>query len=261
MLYSVLKAGDFMLTTATKKNKICFLNRHTTEGNDFKIHSHSCYEIIYFLSGGKIIIDGQPYPVTKNSCCIIPPHTVHNEILDIGGEIIFIGFEGKDEPFFSKDRIIKDADDLRPSFDRIMEEYSEQNYGYEAAAEALLELLLITYVRISGKEGRKCKDIDYIKSYIEQYYNQKICFAELAALSGYSYDYFRYVFKQNFGCSPQNYLINIRLERARRLLCTTELSCTEIAYNCGFSTSAQMTSMIKDKFGETPKEIKKHRLI
>jgi len=253
------ESGDLM-QNATLKNRIYFLNRHTTANNEFKTHSHNCYEIIYFLSGGKIAINGLLYPVKKDTCCIIAPNTEHKEILDNDGEIIFIGFESA-EPNFPKKQIDEADPSIRLLFEKIIEEYSGQNYGYEAAAEALLELLLITYVRICGKEGKKCKDIDYIKVYIEQYYNQKINFFELAKLSGYTYDYFRFLFKQKFGCSPQNYMITIRLKNAKQLLETTNLSCTEIAYNCGFSTSAQMTTMIKNRFGKTPKEIKKHRFI
>ncbi len=250
-----------MFKSATQENHIRFLNKHTTASNEFKMHSHSCYEIIYFLSSGKIAVDGVHYPVEKGTCCIVPPNTEHKELLDGYGEILFIGFEWTEGSLFSKICIDITDPSFPLIFDKIIEEYSAQSYGYEMAAEALLKLLLIAYIRISGKEGKKCKDINYIKTYIEQYYNQKINFGELTQLSGYNYDYFRYLFKQKFGCSPQKYMINIRLDHARQLLETTNLSCTEIAYNCGFSTSAQMTTMIKRKFGQTPKRIQKHRFV
>lgn len=241
---------------AERKNRICFLNRHSTENNEFRMHSHSCYEIIYFLSCGKITVDSISCSVTENTCCIIPPCTEHTEFLDGCGEIIFIGFEWPECLPYTKIKIDKNDKSLLMLFEKAIEEYTRQNFGYKVFAEALLDLLLITYTRISGKEGEKCKDFDYIRNYIEDYYNQKINFSELAKLSGYSYDYFRYMFKKKFGCSPQNYLINVRLDNACKQLKNTNLTCTEIAYNCGFSTSAQMSSMMKAKFKMTPKQLK-----
>ena len=87
--------------------------------------------------------------------------------------------------------------------------------------------------------------------------NQKINFGQLAKISGYNYDYFRHIFKQRFGISPQDYLIEVRLENAKRLLKGTKLTCTEIAYNCGFSSSAQMSLLFKRKFGVSPLAYKK----
>ena len=239
-----------------EKSRIRFLNKHTTAKDEFKLHSHNCYEIIYFLSGnGTINIDGTSYPITANTCCIIPPNTKHTELLTTYGEIVFIGFDLNDLEI--EKSILKVSDkSILTLFERIIEEYSSQKFGFKQMSEALLDLLIVTYIREMGTEGEKCKDMVYIKTYIEQYYNQKINFSELAVLSGYSYDYFRTVFKQKFGASPQKYLINIRLNHAKHLLESTSLSCTEIAYNCGFSNSAQMTTMLKNKFGKTPKELK-----
>ncbi len=35
--------------------EICFLNRHNTKNNPFKLHSHTCYEIVYFIAGKGIV--------------------------------------------------------------------------------------------------------------------------------------------------------------------------------------------------------------
>ena len=243
-------------------SRILFLNRHTTVNDEFKLHSHDCYEIIYFLSGnGIIIIDGVKYPVSADSCCIVPPKALHTEQLQNYGEIIFVGFSCDDiGPDLNKKPVVTNKI-MRVYFEKIIDEYTKQEFGYEVAAKSLLELLFIMYLRANNAESKKCKDMVFIKSYIEQYYNKKINFSELAILSGYSYDYFRYVFKKEFGCSPQNYMINTRINNAKKLLVSTNLSCTEIAYNCGFSNGAQMTSIIKNKLGKTPMELRKHRLV
>ena len=238
--------------------KICFLNKHNTKNNQFKLHTHNCYEIIYFAVGrGRVFIKGKSYQVSTGSYCIIPPYAEHVEELEGYSEIFFIGFEFNSPSYKIKEgNYYIDTIAKHSYFNDIFDEFKKQQTEFATAAEYLLRLMLLTLLRNANTNNIKCKDLNYIKEYIEQYADQKISFKELAALSGYSYDYFRRIFKQNFGSSPQDYLINIRLENAKNLLKSTQLSCTEIAYNCGFSNSAQMTSMFKRKYGKTPKNIK-----
>lgn len=240
------------------QSKLCFLGQHDTKNNEFKLHTHNCYEIIFFVSGkGSIFIDNKTFPVTPFSYCIIPPHTEHTEILENNSKIQFIGFKFNCPKQKLESTVFYDSNkEISSFFYKIFSEYKEQEIGYETATASLLNLLLITALRNTAGESKKCKDLDYIKAYIEQYYNSKINFRELSSLSGYSYDYFRFIFKKKFGISPQTYMINIRLDRAKYLLENTSLSCTQVAFDCGFSNSAQMSLMFKQKFGISPSEIK-----
>lgn len=238
--------------------KICFLGRHDTKNNIFKLHSHDCYEAVYFLSGsGNVLIDGKSHPVSAHSYYIISPKSKHVEAIEGYGEILFIGFEYDAVYPLNGGICYNDDRTVLSLFEKIFAEYRQQALGFETAGGSLLRLFLLTVLRSTQSEDRKCKDLQYIKAYIEQYADQKLNFKELAALSGYSYDYFRHIFKQRFGVSPQEYMIDIRLSNARQLLETTSLSCTEIAYRCGFSNSAQLTSMFKAKFGKSPTAFKK----
>ena len=236
-----------------------FLNKHNTKSNEFKLHRHNCYEIIYVLSGsGRVVIGDRTYTVSENMYYVVSPKTYHTEQFEGYGEIFFIGFEHSNKALIPPNGVYRVIDMSMPLyFKKIIDEYKQQSGEYEIAAAAFLDLLLVTAIRTSGDTGKKCKDLEYIKTYIEQYYNQKINFAQLARLSGYSYDYFRHIFKGRFGASPQEYLIAVRLENASKLLAGHALTCTEVAYHCGFSTCAQMSSLFKRKFGVAPSAYKK----
>lgn len=243
--------------------KICFLNKHDTKNNQFRLHTHDCYELVYFVTGsGKAIVDGKSYQVSAHSYCIIPPHTEHIEALEGYGEILFIGFEYDSLKFSLKEGCYYNGEVTKLSlFTAIFDEYKQQQLGFKDASDYLLRLFLISMLRNAQTDDKKCKDLTYIKTYIEQHVDQKINFRKLSLLSGYSYDYFRHIFKQKFGVSPQEYMIDIRLSNAKRLLKDTTLSCTEIAYRCGFSNSPQMTAMFKTKFKETPTAFRNNRFI
>lgn len=236
--------------------ELCFLGQHDTKTDEFKNHSHNCYELIYFTSGeGKIFIEGKVYSISANSYAIIPPNTEHTEIFKTDGKIMFIGF--KNSGYEIKCGAFNNAkSDIITYIYKIFDEYKTQESNYKTAIKSLISLLLIETSRQTTRESKKCHNLDYLKTYIEQYYYNKINFKELSELSGYSYDYFRVIFKRRFGESPQTYLIDIRLNHARQMLESTNLSCTEIAYDCGFSNSAQMSTMFKKKFGISPTSFK-----
>lgn len=58
--------------------------------------------------------------------------------------------------------------------------------------------------------------------------------------------------------SPVELLRNIRLAKSRTMLLTTEKSVSEIAYEVGFSSPAYFSKCYKDRYGETPSDIREN---
>ena len=74
----------------------------------------------------------------------------------------------------------------------------------------------------------------------------------LANESGYSRVHFVRMFRAATGHSPHNYLLNLRLERARELLKNRSLSLIDIALDCGFSSHSHMSRLFHKSVGVTP---------
>jgi AraC family transcriptional regulator len=74
----------------------------------------------------------------------------------------------------------------------------------------------------------------------------------LANESGYSRVHFGRMFRAATGYSPHNYLLNLRLERARELLKNHSLSLIDIALDCGFSSHSHMSRLFHKSVGVTP---------
>jgi AraC family transcriptional regulator len=74
----------------------------------------------------------------------------------------------------------------------------------------------------------------------------------LANESGYSRVHFVRMFRAATGYSPHNYLLNLRLERARELLKNPSISLIDIALDCGFSSHSHMSRLFHKSVGVTP---------
>ncbi|MEM9103265.1 MAG: AlkA N-terminal domain-containing protein [Pseudomonadota bacterium] len=68
--------------------------------------------------------------------------------------------------------------------------------------------------------------------------------------------WFRSLFQQELGTSPQAFLLDRKLSLARNLLDSSSLSITDIALNAGFKSIRRFNDAFKKKFGATPRSFK-----
>ncbi|MBQ6893798.1 MAG: helix-turn-helix transcriptional regulator [Clostridia bacterium] len=91
---------------------------------------------------------------------------------------------------------------------------------------------------------------------IEQRYMEPLTVRILAHSCSMSESVFTRSFKRVYGCTPVQYLIKVRLEEAKELLATTDLSFEEIANSCGFKSAKYFGDMLKKNEHVTPRELR-----
>ena len=74
----------------------------------------------------------------------------------------------------------------------------------------------------------------------------------LAVLVNLSRSRFRHLFKQETGTSPAQFLKDMRLERAEKMLRTTFLSIKQILKQVGIASNAHFVHDFRRKYGTTP---------
>lgn len=82
---------------------------------------------------------------------------------------------------------------------------------------------------------------------------------QVAEEMGISYSNFRKLFKEHTGISPAIYQQDLRLQRAKELLSTTDLSVKEIAYRLDFESPDYFSAKFKAKTGRRPSELRPTR--
>ena len=74
---------------------------------------------------------------------------------------------------------------------------------------------------------------------------------------GFSVRHFSRLFVDAYGVPPQKYILLLRLERARELLSSPDMSVTEIALSCGFSDCNYFIRIFKKYYSMTPMAVRK----
>jgi AraC family transcriptional regulator len=83
---------------------------------------------------------------------------------------------------------------------------------------------------------------------------------ELADVAGLSPTHFARAFKESVGSAPHQYLMGLRIERARRLLDSPDAVLSDVAARTGFADQAHLTRLFKRQFGVTPGAFKRLRV-
>jgi AraC-like DNA-binding protein len=85
--------------------------------------------------------------------------------------------------------------------------------------------------------------------------------AELARTSGYSVSHFSRTFAAVHGLRPQEFTIAARLERARELLTTTDLTIGEVAAAVGVPDLFYFSRLFKRRMSVAPSEFRRNALV
>jgi AraC family transcriptional regulator len=91
-----------------------------------------------------------------------------------------------------------------------------------------------------------------VKDYIEAHMQASVTLDDLAAVAGMSLYHFARSFKQATGETPHGFVTRLKLERAKRLLCETDLDMPRIARALGFSSPGYLASVFRKHIGMTP---------
>ena len=105
-------------------------------------------------------------------------------------------------------------------------------------------------------ESTQSRRIRKVEQYVSEHYREDIRLEDLAALVGMAPSAFSRFFRQRTGRTVVDYIIDIRLGNAARLLVDTTQNISEICYSCGFNNLSNFNRVFKAKRGYTPRDFR-----
>lgn len=212
------------------------------------------YAITFCADNGQITYtqNGACYVENKTHALLLPEEASYSLYGDITGNFPVINFYT-----------------LHPITDTItVFEISNQGYllscynemkrlfGINANQAKIFSLLYEIIHELSYSKGSDILDpaIDFIN---ENYCNSDISNTLLAKKCKISEVYFRKLFKEKTGTTPKQYILSLRLSRAKQLLGEGKQKIWAISSDCGFESSAHFCRSFKEQFGITPSEYRK----
>ena len=87
--------------------------------------------------------------------------------------------------------------------------------------------------------------------------NPDLRIEQLAEMSGMSIKYFESLFYKKYAATPKEYILFLKIERAKDLLQDNKIKISEIPYSLGYSDIYHFSKIFKSKTGYTPREYRK----
>jgi AraC family transcriptional regulator len=144
----------------------------------------------------------------------------------------------------------------------LLDEASSANPMGRLYADSLIQTLTLHVLRsystasavierVAG--GLPAYKLRSVKDFIESHLEDDLGLAEIASVAGLSQFHFARAFRKSAGLTPQQYLMERRIERAKHLLVEKDLPIVEISLRTGFKNQSHFTTLFRKFTSFTPK--------
>jgi len=204
--------------------------------------------------------------IKSGDCFLLFPGIWHRykPNIESGWEEYWIGFKGSYanelmKKFDSQDPFVAAGlnYNLLRLFHTLIEQVQQAASGYhQMIAGIALQIVGLIYTITKNKQDGMTSShfIEEAKFLFRETIQDPDSLEDILKKLPVSYSKLRKDFKALTGESPNQYLLNLRLDKAKELLVNTNLSVSEIAYQTGFGSASYLSKIFKAKIGSPPKD-------
>lgn len=242
-------------------------------------HAHSDYEFMMPLTG-KLVSGSEKKVIVTSKFEAVPFNSeqLHGPTDDVSldGFICLTCskekmFEISDQVFAKSEIIFSNesfhvSSDIRVLLGLLVEESLGKPAGYEFIQENLVNVILFKLIRSAksnlsqAETEEKSHDvlrIEQAADFLRGQYRSEFSLNEVAHIADLSPYHFIRVFKAHTGKTPYEFLLEVKIEKAKQLLSHKNLTITDICLSCGFNNPSHFSLMFKRKIGVSPSEYRK----
>lgn len=227
--------------------------------------------ILYVISGSFTFVNGEGRHIVakKDDTVFLDCYSKHEYYSTGDLETVWVHIRGADSLKFYKEIIknngniicCKNTEQVKASIMRIVDsmgnsaDYSEVEISLEIY-KLFLQLLNPVSFKMTASQ-QKDEGIEAAKNYIISHIKDDIKVSTLANISRMSTSHFSRVFKSQTGFSPYDYVLMVRLNRAKVLLQNTDMTISQIAEEVGFNSEANFVYFFTNNERISPGKFRK----
>jgi len=226
-------------------------------------HSHEIWEIVLNQQGeGYMVIGNNEYSYHPGTIICQPPNIPHTKYSNVLFRDVYIQLSSFSLSSLSNtDNVIIFQDDSEKNFEILLlmanHIYHKKEKNYQHILNSLsetMEQLLISWYQHTPHSS----EIEQLKNTIvDSFTNPEFSIIKLLSEGTYCIDHLRRLFKQETGFTPLEYLTDLRLNHAKKLMQENDVlhyKISEISIMCGFYDNGYFYRVFKKKTNMTPSE-------
>ena len=239
LYYYPLCAGEFFCNSEYEVNR----------------EQYNSFLLICVLDGE---IKSESLTVKGGEALLVDCYKQHRYYTDTNAHTLWLHFDGAnsrelfEEIISLKGKKVKCPDSVSRNIYSVMNAQSETQQS-EAIFKTLMRLL-----NTESTTGEKTLSIiDSAKEFMVNNYQNELTVSEIAKTVNLSPSYFSKIFKESTTLSPYDYLLSVRLDKAKELLINSDIPISEIAYRCGFNSTSNFIYFFKKETALSPLKFRK----
>jgi AraC-like DNA-binding protein len=225
---------------------------HSKKGRKFQMTNRQSYGLSLCISGQiTYTMNGENYISDQSNAVLLPQGGTYSLFGDAEGLFPVINFKCKN---FNCNKImafkLENPQAFLKSFEALKNLFLDDK-NHLKIYSVFYDLLSKIYYENSQKHTLLDSAIQFIA---ENTQNPTLSNTCIAKQIGISEVYLRKLFLSYYHITPKQYVLDIRIRKAKQLLCDTPFRVTAIAEECGFSSVYHFCRVFKEKTGFTPTE-------
>jgi len=227
----------------------------------------------YYITKGNCVIkiNGKEYYGKEGSFFFIPANTKHGYCNIQGAPFEKYWFHFDLYPNTTIFKLLNlnyciNANDnaILGLFEELFNKFQSENLTDKLDVKSLAIRILSSFIATSHKETKITsvdseEKISCVLAYINQNLEKHISNAELSELCYQHPNHFVRFFKKKTGTTPQKYIMERRVQMAKRLIEQTDLKFSDIATQVGFCDAPHLSKVFKQYYSLTPQEYRRER--
>lgn len=243
---------------------VTIMNASIERTDEFVPYTHPNYDTFLYITEDTSIyaFEDASYTLNPGDIFFIPKNSKYSRSLVSGhaGFIYLDFFFDVPENVVLSPMLISDFKDVHDLFFKLCRTWSTRSLGYYSASLGLIYNIYSKIIShsdhpyLSQKKRLLFEDIQ--KEFLQKCTDPDFSVKEFIKKSGMSETHFRRIFKTVYNMSPNQYLIFLRINRAKELLETGNQSIEEISELSGFSSASYFSRLFKERTGFSPYEFR-----
>ncbi|MEX1031657.1 MAG: AraC family transcriptional regulator [Paenibacillaceae bacterium] len=274
LYHSQLRSGDYH----PKVNYYYF-----KQWDDFRMpfHEHNSVEIMYVITGQcQVDVIEDTFTLKKGDFILIDANVSHRLMVENNNPCRMLNIEfvfeqkmsslpsmkqlvegsqnlsvwlSKHTPYV----VLKDPDEIYHTLKSLVIQLDDVGSDKEMMIQLLLAqvLIRIATLAIEAKDHEHQPSDEYVKNaitYIQHHYDCDIQVKDIAASVNVHPGYLHRIFKASMDCTVMEYLVTIRMEKAKMLLAHTDIPIADIASYVGINSREYFSSLFRKHTDSTP---------
>ena len=224
-----------------------------TYDDEVKRHSHDHHQLVLPLVGTLFLsIDAMAGEVAQHRAAIIPSGSVHGFAATEDNRFLVVDLPEGLAPALDKLPCFAELDLALHHYIQFLHAQAMSGAVADATQHHMLLLLIQLLQERHGSQLQLDRRIHAAQQFLDDHFQRPISMAEVASVAHLSIRQLNELFRHQVGVTPHQYLTDVRMKEAWRLLEQSGLSVQRVADAVGYSSLSAFSDRFRRHFGKPP---------